>query len=120
VIEFLKQNKGEFLVMVVTALIALALFFVGKYAPGALEDVEMVISTLQPLVIAAIVAWATIKIAQRAGDAVEARAVADIEQAKIYAEAERIDVTVLEREVYEVIKAKVLEDWRLLNEVTDA
>jgi hypothetical protein len=48
----MKKFGAKEVAALLDAVVSLALFFVGKYAPQAFEDVKFVIVALQPLVIA--------------------------------------------------------------------
>jgi hypothetical protein len=41
--------------MIVDVVVSVALFFVGKYAPVAFEDIKFLIITIQPVIISVIV-----------------------------------------------------------------
>ena len=52
-------RSRKFLLLVLDVVVSLALYFVGKYAgAGAFEDVKLVITSVQPVFIAIIVAIA--------------------------------------------------------------
>ena len=44
-------ESRRFLVLIFDTLVSLALFFIGKYAGGSLDDVKFVILALQPVVL---------------------------------------------------------------------
>jgi hypothetical protein len=47
--SLLKSRK--FWLLILDTVVSLGLFFVGKYAPGSMEDVKLIIVALQPLFI---------------------------------------------------------------------
>ncbi len=50
------SKSRKFLLLVLDTLIALVLFFVGKYAPTVAEDINFVIAALQPVFVSIIIA----------------------------------------------------------------
>jgi len=44
-------RSRKFLLLILDVVVSIALYFVGKYAPVAIEDVKFAILTLQPLVV---------------------------------------------------------------------
>lgn len=50
------SKSRKFLLLVLDTLIALVLFFVGKYVPTAAEDINFVIAALQPVFVSIIIA----------------------------------------------------------------
>jgi len=51
-------HSRKFWLMIVDVFVSLSLYFVGKYLPGAFEDVKFAILALQPVVITVIIAIA--------------------------------------------------------------
>ena len=51
-------HSRKFWLLVLDTVVSLALFFVGKYLPGAFEDVKFIITAIQPVFVIIIAAIA--------------------------------------------------------------
>jgi len=60
------RKSRKFLILVLDTVISLALFFVGKYAMNAIEDVKFLILALQPVAVAIIYSIAVEDAAEKA------------------------------------------------------
>jgi hypothetical protein len=67
--QALLHNRA-FLMAVLDAVLSLVVFFVGKYAPNAIEDVNFVILTMQPIFVTLVVAftYSDVQIARQKAD----------------------------------------------------
>lgn len=74
--ELLKSRR--FVTALLASVVTLVLYFVGKYALGALEDVQMVLNVLMPLALALIAAYTIDDIAT-----IHSRAQVEIKQAEL-------------------------------------
>ena len=71
-------QSRRFVTALLASIVTLVLYFVGKYALGALEDVQMVLNVLMPLALALIAAYTIDDVV-----AIHSRAQVEIKQAEL-------------------------------------